>query len=112
MEEVYSVLIGSGAVILGFFIGKILAKFTKDEIKKGKFWFGIMTFIFGLGAVVSLVLRNDAFFFSFLFFMAVIGGSLKAEPLHGSAPPRSESLHGSAPPRSKPSASRKRSSKR
>ena len=77
MEEVYDLLIGSGAVILGFFIGKILAKFTGDEIKKGRFWFGIMTFVFGAGAVVSLLLQNDAFFFSFMFFMAVVAGSLR-----------------------------------
>ena len=77
MEEIYSVLIGVGAVIFGFFIGKLLAKFTQDEIKKGKLWFLIMALVFGVGAVISLILRNDAFFFSFLFFLAVIGGSLK-----------------------------------
>jgi hypothetical protein len=77
MEEVYSILIGIAFLFLGFFIGGFLAKITKDELKKGQGWFKLIIVICAIGAIITLVIGNDALFFSFLFFMIITSRSLK-----------------------------------
>lgn len=77
MQEIYNILIGTLIVIIGIPIGKFLALKTKDEQEKGQFWFKLIIIASFIGAVITLILRNDAFFFSFLFFAIVTNGSLK-----------------------------------
>jgi len=78
MQEVYRILIGIGVLALGFPIGILLAKFTKDELKKGQPWFKLIIILSFVGAVISLIFENDGFFFSCLFFAAVTSVSLKS----------------------------------
>ncbi len=86
MQEIYNILIGISILLIGFFIGNILAKVTKDESKIGQRWFKIIIFICAIGAIITLILGNDALLFSFLFFMVVTSRSLKTRT-KGSAPP-------------------------
>lgn len=79
MQEIYNILIGILVVIIGIPIGKFLALKTKDEQDKGQFWFKLIIIASFIGAVITLILRNDAFFFSFLFFTIVTNESLKKE---------------------------------
>lgn len=79
MQEIYTLLIGILVLIIGFPIGVILSKVTKDESDKGQFWFKIIIILSLIGAVITLVLKNDALFFSFLFFTIVTNGSLKKD---------------------------------
>ena len=77
MEEIYSILIGIVILFFGFFIGEFLAKITKNELKNGQKWFKAIIIISAIGAIITLVIGNDALFFSFLFFMIVTSRSLK-----------------------------------
>jgi len=71
MQDVIKALIGIGVLILGYFIGNILAMKTKEELFKGRKWFKIIVFSSLVGGVVGLVLRNDVLMFGF-FFMAIV----------------------------------------
>ncbi len=77
MEEIYKILLGVAIIALGFPMGLILARLTKEELKSGRFWFNLLVIVSGIGAVVSLVFWIDYMFFSFLFFMAVTSMSLR-----------------------------------
>lgn len=77
MQEVYKILIGIGVLTLGFPIGMLLRKLTKDELKQGQPWFKLIIILSFIGAIISLIFGNDSFFFSCLFFAAVTGMSLK-----------------------------------
>ncbi len=78
MQNIFRVLIGVGILILGFPIGILLKKFTKDELKQGQPWFKLIIILSFVGAVISLIFGNDGFFFSCLFFAAVASMSLKS----------------------------------
>jgi len=71
MNDVIKALIGIGVLILGYFIGNILAMKTKEELFQGKKWFKIIVFSSLAGGVIGLILRNDVIMFSF-FFMAIV----------------------------------------
>ncbi|MDO8528762.1 MAG: hypothetical protein Q7S06_02630 [Nanoarchaeota archaeon] len=71
MQDVIKALIGIGALVLGYFIGNILAVKTKEELFQGKKWFKIIVFFSLVGGVIGLILRNDVIMFSF-FFMAIV----------------------------------------
>jgi len=58
-------------------IGNYLAKLTKEELKSGQKWFKLIIFICLIGAVISLIYRNDIFLFEFLFIAIVTSRSLK-----------------------------------
>ncbi|MFZ1971027.1 MAG: hypothetical protein WAU65_02510 [Candidatus Nanoarchaeia archaeon] len=77
MNQIYAIIIGIFVLILGFPIGALLSKLTKDETEKGQFWFKLIIILCVIGAIVTLILKNDALFFSFLFFMTVTSESLK-----------------------------------
>lgn len=79
MDQIYTLLIGTLVLILGFPIGIILSRLTKDETKKGQFWFKLIIILSLIGAIITLIFRNDALFFSFLFFMIVTSKSLKKD---------------------------------
>jgi len=76
MEEVYKVLIAIGILALGIPIGNLLARFTKEELKHGKKYFSILIIASLVGAVVFLILGNDALLFGLLFIAIVTSMSL------------------------------------
>jgi hypothetical protein len=71
MNDVIKALIGIGVLILGYFIGNILAMKTKEELFQGKKWFKMIVFLSLAGGIIGLVMRNDVIMFSF-FFMAIV----------------------------------------
>ena len=77
MQETYQLLIGISILILGFFIGNLLAKKTKEELKQGQKWFKIIIILGLIGAVAGLILGNDFLLFSFAFIAIVTSRSLR-----------------------------------
>jgi len=77
MQEIFKILIGIGILILGFFIGEILAKKTKEELKAGKKWFKIIVYLSLLGGIAGMLIRSDVLMFSFFFIALVTSRSLK-----------------------------------
>ena len=76
MSDVTNILIGVVILILGIPIGNYLARVTKEELKGGKLWFKALIVVSLMGAIISLILKNDAFLFSFLFISIVTSRSL------------------------------------
>ncbi len=77
MQEVIKIIIGIGILVLGFLIGNLLARVTKEELKSGQKWFKIIIVLCFIGGIVSLILGNDALLFGFLFMAIVTSRSLK-----------------------------------
>jgi len=76
MQEAIKLIIGIVVLALGIPVGKILAHYTKEELKDGHKWFILIIFISLIGGIASLIFRNDAFMFSFFFIAIVTSGSL------------------------------------
>lgn len=77
MQEVLKFFIGIVILALGIPIGNYLAKWTKEELKDGQRWFKLII-IFGLiGAILSLIFKDDVLLFSFLLIAIVTSRSLK-----------------------------------
>lgn len=70
-------LIATFVVLLGFPLGYLLAKLTKEELKSGQKYFKILISAFAVCSVAGLIIKNDALFFSSLFFMAITSQSLR-----------------------------------
>jgi hypothetical protein len=64
---------------MGYLIGELLARYTKEELTKGYKWIRIVVFIGLIGGVVGLILRNDFLLFGFFFMAIVAVRSLKVE---------------------------------
>jgi len=77
MQQIIKILIGISFLALGFPVGDFLANKTKDELKLGQKWFKIIIIVSLIGGLMSLILRNDSLFFSFLFIAIVTSRSLK-----------------------------------
>ena len=77
MEQIYLLLMGVAILALGIPIGKILAYSTKEELKPGKKWFKLLVIISSVGAIVFLILGNDALLFGLLLIAIVTSQSLK-----------------------------------
>ncbi len=77
MQELYKLLIGIILLVLGIPIGNFLAKMTKEELHSGKKYFKIIILLSSVGAVVFLILGNDALLFAFLFVAIVTSRNLK-----------------------------------
>jgi len=60
-------VIGILVLILAFPLGSYLRKLTLDEQKQGKKWFFYIMILGVLGAIISLILRNDVLMFTSLF---------------------------------------------
>ena len=71
MQEIFKLLIGVAVLVLGYPIGILLAKYTKEELKQGRKWFKLIVFASLAGGVVGMLIRNDVLMFSF-FFMAIV----------------------------------------
>ncbi len=77
MQELIKLLIGTGVLVLGFFLGNLLAMNTKEELKQGQKWFRLIISAGLIGGIVSLILMNDTLMFSFFFVTIVASRSLK-----------------------------------
>ena len=77
MQEIYKLIIGTLLLLLGIPLGIFLARKTKEELKSGQKWFGIIIILSLIGGVVGLIIRDDVLFFSFLFIAIVTSKSLK-----------------------------------
>jgi hypothetical protein len=71
MNEIFQILIGAVVLILGIPIGNLLRKYTTDELKIGKKWFKLLTYIGIVGGFVGLIINNDTIMFT-LFFIAIV----------------------------------------
>ena len=74
---IFEILVGILVLIMGIFIGDFLAKLTKEELKEGQAWFKLIIVKSFFGVILSLILKNDVLFFSFLFIVMVTSRSLK-----------------------------------
>lgn len=77
MQQIYTIIIGIAILALGIPIGNMLAKATKDEAKKGKKWFKLLILFSLVGAIIFLILGNDALLFGLLFMAIVTSRSIK-----------------------------------
>ena len=77
MQEIFKLLIGVAVLILGYPLGYLLAKYTKDELKGGRKWFRLIVFGGLIGGIVSLIIQNDALMFSFFFIAIVTSQSMR-----------------------------------
>lgn len=76
MQEIIKIIIGIAVLALGIPIGNFLTRITKEEQKKGKFWFKIITIISLICGFAALILGNDVLLFSFFFIAIVTSRSL------------------------------------
>ena len=79
MEKWVQIIIGIAVLAGGIFIGELLARFTKEELKEGQMWFKLIVIISLIVAVIGLILGNDALLFSFLFIAIVSSRSIKSK---------------------------------
>lgn len=77
MQELYQLIIGIGVLILGIPLGDLLARATKEELKKRRGLFKILITLSLVGAIIFLILGNDALLFGLLFIAIVTSRSLK-----------------------------------
>ncbi len=77
MQEIFKFLIGIAVLILGYPIGILLARKTKEELKAGRKWFKLLVYASLAGGVVGLLIGNDVLMFSFFFMAIVTSQSLK-----------------------------------
>ncbi|MEK6945375.1 MAG: hypothetical protein AABW63_01125 [Nanoarchaeota archaeon] len=76
MNEMFRLILGVIVLFLGIPIGNFLAKITKEELKDGQLWFKLIIIFSSIGAILSLVLKNDFLLFGFLFMAIVTSRSL------------------------------------
>jgi hypothetical protein len=79
MQDFIKILVGIVVLFLGVFIGNLLAKNTKEELKKGQGWFKIIIILSLIGGVVGLIIGNDILMFTMFFIAIVTSRSLKVE---------------------------------
>ena len=77
MPEIVQLFIGVVVLVLGVPIGSYLAKHTRDESREGQKWFKLILIISTIGAISSLIYRNDALLFGFSFIAIVTSRNLK-----------------------------------
>lgn len=71
MLEILKLIVGLGVLVLGFFIGEVLAKLTKEELKEGKKYFLVLMWGSFAGGIIGLILGNDVLLFS-MFFISIV----------------------------------------
>ena len=76
MQEVLKLIIGIVVLALGIPVGDYLAKLTREELKGGKIWFKLIVILSLIGAILTLIFKDDVLLFSFLFIAIVTSRSL------------------------------------
>lgn len=79
MQDFTKILIGIIVLFLGVFIGNLLAKNTKEELKTGQGWFRIIIILSLIIGVVGLIIGNDVLMFTMFFIAIVTSRSLKVK---------------------------------
>lgn len=79
MQDIIKILIGIVVLFLSVFIGNLLAKFTKEELKTGQSWFRIIVILSLIGGVIGLIIGNDILMFTMFFIAIVTSRSLKVK---------------------------------
>jgi len=79
MQDFIKILIGIIVLFLGVFIGNLLVKFTKEELKTGQGWFRMIIILSLVGGVVGLIIGNDVLMFTMFFIAIVTSRSLKVK---------------------------------
>jgi uncharacterized membrane protein YoaK (UPF0700 family) len=79
MNEIITLIIGILVLVMGYFIGELLARYTKEEIKTGRKYIKIVVLLGLIGGVVGLIFGNDFLLFGFFFMAIVAERSLKVE---------------------------------
>ncbi len=77
MEQIYQLAIGILILTMGIPFGELLARATKEELKKRKKNFKFLIIGCLIGAIIFLIWNNDALLFGFLFIAIVTSRSLK-----------------------------------
>jgi len=77
MQDLIKILIGIIVLFFSVFVGNLLAKVTKEELKSGQAWFRIIIMLSLIGGVIGLIIRNDILMFSMFFIAIVTSQSLK-----------------------------------
>jgi len=79
MPDLIKILIGIVVLFLGVFIGNLLAKLTKEELKAGQGWFKIIIILSLIIGVVGLIIGDDVLMFAMFFIAIVTSRSLKVK---------------------------------
>ena len=79
MQDIMKILIGIIVLVLGVFIGNLLAKLTKEELKTGQGWFRIIIILSLIIGVIGLIIGDDILMFSMFFIAIVTSRSLKVK---------------------------------
>ena len=79
MQDLIKILIGIVVLFAGVFVGNLLAKFTKEELKTGHSWFRIIIMLGLIGGVIGLFIGNDILMFTMFFIAIVTSQSLKTK---------------------------------
>jgi len=77
VEETIKIIFGIGVLILGIFIGKFLAKITKEELSYSKPWFILISYSSLFVGLIGLFIKNDFIMFGFFFVAIVTSQSIK-----------------------------------
>ncbi len=77
MDTLLKFILAILVLALGIPIGNYLAKITKEELKQGRKWFKPVIILSLIGAVLALILGNDALLFALLFIAIVTSRSLR-----------------------------------
>mgnify|MGYP000742819565 CR=1 FL=1 len=77
MQEILKLVIGVIVLVLGFPIGNLLARSTKEELKSGQKWFRLIVLLGLVGGFIGLIIRNEVLLFSFFFIAIVTSRCLK-----------------------------------
>ena len=77
MQEITKLIIGICVLILGVPIGNILAKTTKEELKVGRKWFGLIILLSLILGIVGLFLKKDVLLFTGFFIAIVTSRSIR-----------------------------------
>ena len=75
--EYINFVIGIGVLIVGWFLGELIAKNTSEELQKGQKWFKLIVALSLIGALASLFFVNDVLLFTFLFMAIVASRSIR-----------------------------------
>lgn len=78
MENLLQFTIAILVLILGIPIGNYLAFLTKEELKSGQKYFKAIIIVCLVGSIASLIFKNDALFFTFLFIAIVTSRSVNS----------------------------------
>jgi hypothetical protein len=77
MNELIKLFIGIIILFIGIPVGNLLAKTTKEELRRGKRWFKIIIIASLILGFVGLIIENDILMFSCFFIAIVTSRSLK-----------------------------------